>query len=284
MNIRSIPPILTLSAAIVINAQAAAQPRPVPIDVQSGTAVDVVLVKQGNPDKVLTTTDANGKGAVDVTELLNLGKLAVIEETCDRTRILLVAKGGHTSNDKNCRKRRVGAFWPGRDAALTVNRSGGMSTAARAGVIGGVAGAGAIAVAVAATRTSNTAPASSTGPTTNLTAFNGTYAGVLTATANSCALPGLMTISGTLSVDSSGHGSWQGADGLGSFNLTSSLSATSPSTASFTATGTQQVGSQAYSVSAQATISGSTATVVVTVTPTNGSSCTTTYNGQLSKS
>src|SRR5262249_45854523 len=82
-------------AATLLSGFAAAQGRQTaPINIQPAMSMDVVLFAAANAGKVLATTDASGKGMMDVSDLINLGKLDVVEEMCpDKTRLLLVMPG-----------------------------------------------------------------------------------------------------------------------------------------------------------------------------------------------
>src|SRR5260221_1231799 len=168
--------LMILSAASLSSAQ---QRTSVPVNVQPAAAVDVVLFSAANAGKVVASTGADGKGTFDIGMLANLGKLAVVEEKCpDRTRVLLVASGGREPDSKDCRKKRVGVFWVGRDtlldvrltgaaapAAKTASGPGGMSKATKEILIGAGAAAAVTAVAIGAGGGTNS-PTNPTTPTT----------------------------------------------------------------------------------------------------------------------
>src|SRR5579872_3207098 len=104
------------ASAFLLSGLVVAQNMSAPINVQPPSSVDVVLFAALNSGKVMATTNAMGKGTMDVTDLLNLGKVDVVEEKCpDHDRVLLVPMGIKTPDDQNCKKRRIGAFWAGHD-------------------------------------------------------------------------------------------------------------------------------------------------------------------------
>src|SRR5688500_7993649 len=104
----------TLMTLALVNLSSAQGGSSVPVNVTPALAVDVVLFSAMNAGKVVATTGSDGKGTLDILSVANLGKLAVIEEKCpDKTRVLLVASDGREPDSKECRKRRVGAFWVG---------------------------------------------------------------------------------------------------------------------------------------------------------------------------
>ena len=284
------------ATAVLLGSFAAAQGRQsAPVNIQPPTSVDVVLFSAMNAGKVLATTDSNGRNNMDVTDLINLGKLDVVEEKCpNQTRVLLVAQGTRTPDTQDCRRRRVGAFWWGHDTALNVKLSGGgMSTGTKVGILAG-GGAAAVGTAVALkgdgykTSTPSTSTGStggSTGGSATGTAFNGTYAGTLTATTNTCGFSSSASVRGVLSVDANGRGTWQKTHvsaGV-TFNFNVNLTISSATVAAFTASTTQQVGSQTYSITDTASISGNTLTITQLFTSTSATPCTVRYTGQLQK-
>jgi hypothetical protein len=275
------------ATAILLSGLVTAQGSSTPINVSPPSALDVVFFTALNAGKVLATTDAMGKGNMDVTDLLNLGKLDVVEEKCqDRDRVLLVPMGVQTPDNQNCRKRRIGAFWAGRDMALNVKLSGGgLSTGAKAGIAAGAAGAGIlVATQVGGGNNSSSTGGGSGGTTTPPTAFNGTYTGTLVAGGNGCNFSQTSSVRGVLTVDTTGKGTWvkTHVNAGVTFNFNVSLSV-SGSTASFTATTSQAVGSQTYSVTDVVGISGSTLTITQTFQSMSGTPCTVQYTGQLTK-
>ncbi|HEX9368522.1 MAG TPA: hypothetical protein VF921_17970 [Vicinamibacterales bacterium] len=158
----------------------------VPINVQPASAVDVVLFSAANAGKVVASTGSDGKGTLDILKLANLGKIAVVEEKCpDRTRVLLVASDGREPDSKDCRKKRVGVFWVGRDTALNVTLSGaptattagrgGMSKTTKEILIGAGAAAAVTGVVVAKGGGGTSSPTTPTTPTIDLTPRFGTF-------------------------------------------------------------------------------------------------------------
>jgi hypothetical protein len=275
-----------LTATAILSGLVAAQGSSTPINVSPPSALDVVFFTALNAGKVLATTDAMGKGNMDVTDLLNLGKLDVVEEKCqDRDRVLLVPMGVQTPDNQNCRKRRIGAFWAGRDRALNVKLSGGgLSTGAKAGIVAGGVGAGILVATQVGGGNSSSTGGGSGGTTTTPTSFNGTYSGTLVAGGNGCNFSQTSSVRGVLTVDTTGKGTWIKTHvntGV-TFNFNVSLSV-SGSTASFTATTTQAVGSQTYGVTDVVGISGSTLTITQAFQSTSGTPCTVQYTGQLTK-
>ena len=171
---------LTAAAtAVLLSSLATAQSRQmVPVNVQPPAAMDVVLFSLANAGKVVATTGQNGKTSFDVAALANLGKLEVFEEKCpDSTRILLVSSDGIATDNRNCSRRRVGAFLWGKDKALNVRLDGaGMSPLMKKSIIAGGAAGAAVGIAVAAGG-SDTGSTTTPNPTpgTNVTAMYGNF-------------------------------------------------------------------------------------------------------------
>jgi hypothetical protein len=273
---------------ILLTGLLAAQGSSTPIKVSPPSSIDVVFFQALNAGKVLATTDAMGKGNMDVTDLLNLGKLDVVEEKCqDRDRILLVPMGVQTPDNQGCRKRRVGGFWAGRDKTLDVKLPGaGLSTGAKTGIVAGAVGAGILVATQVGGGSSSTGTGGggSGGTTTSPTTFNGTYTGTLVAGGNGCNFSQTSSVRGVLTVDTTGKGTWVKTHvntGV-TFNFNVSLSVNG-SAASFTATTSQAVGSQNYNVTDVVGISGSTLTITQTFQSVSTTSCTAQYTGQLTK-
>jgi len=284
-------PLVAAATAALLGSVMAAQGRQsVPVSIQPPAAVDVVLFAAMNAGKVLTTTDANGKGSFDVADLLNLGKLDVVKDECaDKVRVLLVRHGVGTPDSQDCRKRRLGAYWPGHDPDLNVRlQGGGMSSGAKTGLIAGGAGAALVAVKAAQSSSSSTTSTNTGGGNTggggssgtNPMTFNGTYTGFMTATTNTCAFPPTTTTQGVLSVDSSGRGTWVQNVGSVTLNFSIQLNVTGSAAASFNAATSQTVGTQAFSVNDAVTISGGQLNSTETL---NSSSCTVIWVGPASK-
>ncbi len=268
------------------------------VNIQPAASLDVVLFAAANAGKVVARTDDNGKGNIQVTDLLNFGKLDVVDETCaDGTRILLVSEGTQVPVEDGCRHRRIGAFWPGRDRVLQIKLGGGISAATKAAIAGAAGGAAFLALRNREAQPRDVVPQIQgpdivhppvipTDPVTSNDpkVFNGTYTGSMTASTNTCSFAPTTPIRGFLSVDSNGRGTWQKTHlnaGV-TFNFNIVLNVTGPTSASFTASTTQQVGSRVYSVTDSVTISGNTITITQTFEATTNP-CTVRYTGQLSK-
>ena len=136
------------SVAILMGTIVSAQDRGiVPVTVQPAASVPVVLFSPTDVGTTLVTTGKDGKGSFNIADLANKSsnKFLVVEEKCeDQTRILLVAEeDANLPASKKCRRRELGAYLVGRDAALNVKLSGGVSAAMKTGLI---AGAGASAL------------------------------------------------------------------------------------------------------------------------------------------
>jgi hypothetical protein len=277
------------AAAFLMGSLVSAQKSSVPINVQPPASVDVVFFTALNAGKVMATTDAMGKGTMDVTDLLNLGKLEVIQEKCqDRDRLLMAPTGVNTPDTQNCKKRRVGSYWPGHDTALNVKlqSGGGLNTPAKAGLIAG-AGVGIFAAAKAGSsdsQTTSNAGSNTGGTTITPVSFNGTYTGTMAATGNGCNFSPTVVARGVLSVDTTGKGTWQkthtNTGVTFNFNVTLTLNG---STATFTAQTTQLVGSQNYQVTDTVSISGATLSITQMFVSMSATICTVQYTGQLTK-
>jgi hypothetical protein len=288
-------------AAVLTGSLVRAESRTVPVNVKPAQSIEVVLFKSANAGKSLVITDRNGKGNidVDVAEIANLGKLVIIEEKCpDRTRVLVVAAGAEPQSP-NCSKKVIGFWVFDNGTPLNVHLSHGIGAGTKL-LLGSAAGAGALVylerrdgndqpVLTEQPAVSVPTPSTIAAPTPSapsLTALNGTYAGSLTATANSCDFSPTASIRGVLSVDANGRGTWQkthvGPNVTFNFNIT--LSSTGSGTASFSASTSQQVGSRTFSINDVAAISGTVMTITQTFTSTSGQACTVRYTGQLSRS
>jgi hypothetical protein len=286
--------------AVLLPGLAAAQgPQSALVSIQPAASLDVVLFDAANAGKVVARTDARGKGTIQVAALLNIGKLAVVDETCtDGTRVLLVSEGTQVPSEEGCHHRRIGAFWPGRDNVLQVKLGGGVGVGTKA-AIAGAAGAGAFVFLrdrepqeptivfdrdlpdiVHPEESEKSDPITSH----DATVFNGTYTGSMTASTNTCSFAPTTPIRGVLMVDSDGRGTWQKTHlnaGV-TFNFNIVLTVNGQSSASFTASTTQQVGSRTYAVTDSVTISGNTITITQTFEATTNA-CTVRYTGQLTK-
>jgi len=125
----------------------AESPALVPVSVNPGTSLDIVLFASANDGKPLTHTNAHGRGAFSASEVAELGKLDVVEEKCsDQTRVLLIPANAYVSNPNDCKRRHVGAFWWGHDDELNVKLSKGMGAGTKTALWIG-AGVGAVVLA-----------------------------------------------------------------------------------------------------------------------------------------
>lgn len=128
--------------AVLMGSVVAAQNRGVvPVNVQPAASVPVVLFSPSDGGTTLTTTGRDGKGSFNIADLANKSsnKFLVVEEKCgNQTRILIVTEEDANAASKKC-WRVVGAYVPGRDAALNAKLSG-MGAVAKAGFAAAVAG------------------------------------------------------------------------------------------------------------------------------------------------
>ncbi len=179
---RSLLAVVCASAAAAAGfAQTPTQPPPVTVTVQPAASVDVVLYSAANTGTVLGRTDAGGKATLDFLKIANagkIGKVTVTEERCpDQTRLLLTSADGKLPDaQKDCRRRRAGAFIVGQDTTFTAKlTNGGISTTTKAEIIGGAAAAGIIVAAKSGGGGSNpTSPPTPT-PGIDLTPEFGTF-------------------------------------------------------------------------------------------------------------
>ncbi len=104
--------------------------RSVSVTVQPPAAIQIVLFAAGADGKPLTTTDQTGKGSFDSSAVMNLGNLAINEETCkDRRRVLLVASNAKAPQNRECKTTQLGTFAGSKDVVLTVRLSGSFTAA-----------------------------------------------------------------------------------------------------------------------------------------------------------
>jgi hypothetical protein len=138
---------LAAAAAVLTGVTALAQSQTlVGVVVHPAVALDVIMVAEGHAGTRLATTDRSGRGSFDIAALANSSKFGVYEEKCaDATRVLLVADGSAAPSTNDCRRRRLGAYDPLKDGALTVKLASGLSTVTKSTLAAG-AGAGALVV------------------------------------------------------------------------------------------------------------------------------------------
>src|SRR5258708_1513589 len=77
----------------------AGSPDLVPVSINPGKSLDIVLFAAANGGKTLARTNAHGRGAFDASDVADLGKLDVVEDKCaEATRVLLVEPNAYVSN------------------------------------------------------------------------------------------------------------------------------------------------------------------------------------------
>jgi hypothetical protein len=104
--------------------------RSVSVTVQPPAAIQIVLFASGADGKALTTTDQTGKGSFDNSALANLGGLAIVEETCAKSRrVLLVASSAKAPQNRDCKTTQLGTFAGSKEVALNVRLSGSFTAA-----------------------------------------------------------------------------------------------------------------------------------------------------------
>jgi hypothetical protein len=115
------------------NAFQAQKGRSVSVSVQPPAATEIWLFSAGTDGKVLTTTDQTGKGSFDSSTVVNLGNLAINEETCKgRRRVLLVASNAKSPQNRECKTTPLGTFVGSKDVVLNVRLSGSFTAAIEA--------------------------------------------------------------------------------------------------------------------------------------------------------
>jgi hypothetical protein len=273
---------LTATAfAGLLGSLVAAQGQSVPVDIQGPGSVDVVLVSAttGPGGKVLTTTDASGKGSISAEDdkLINGGKWDVYEETCPgKDRVLLAPAGAQIpdGDSPNCKRRKKATILVKPGAALNLS-SGGMSAGTKA-LIGVGAGGGAVAAVLLATKSggSNNQTPSTTGSGTGTTpgSNNGSYEVNEAATTNTCGLAATVPVNFTVSADV-----LQGAESIGGTNFT--FAAASSNGTSFSGSNSAATPTETFSITTMATFATNSVTLTQNIIGQNAtSSATCAYN------
>jgi hypothetical protein len=262
----------------LLGSLAAAQGQSVPVDIQRPGSVDVVLVSAttGQSGKVLTTTDASGKGNIsaDDDKLINAGKWDVYQETCPgKDRVLLVPAGGQTpeGDSPNCKKRKTGTIVVTPGAALNLG-SAGMSTGTKAAVIGAAAGGGALAAVLLAKSGGNTGvPTSTATSPTPTTSLNGSYEVNEAATTDTCNLAATVPVNFTVS-----GAALQGAEPLAGTNFT--FTAASSNGTSFSGSASLANAAETFSITTVATFSSNSVSLNQNIIGATSSGTTCAYN------
>jgi hypothetical protein len=256
---------------------------------------ELTLKLEGLPPGASVTVqlDVNGapagsaKGAAgpdgDVMLALSIGSLPKPQETLvdvfvgdcanQEVRVMIVAQG--IEPPPECSRRRIGGFYLNRQLNITIRYPNAL--AVTNGLFSTrnltIMGAGATAVIIGVTAGGDDGDGGVSFPS-----YNGTYTGSGTATVNSCNFGSPAAMSGVLTLNDAGTGTWVKTHTQAGVTFTFPITATRAAAGlDFMGSINQLIGANTYTITDTASVSSQTLTLTQTFSRAGAAPCTVTY-------